>query len=355
MLLVCSFSRVARTSQVLFLFQSKNPHRPAPTPAAILPRMDMNTDTAIRDTAIARVARGSVLVLGNFDGVHLGHQAVIAAARDRANALETSVSVLTLEPHPRTLFKPNHPPFRLTPPEAKRRLLRALGVEDVITLNFTPELASLSAPDFVRDILIRDYGVKHVVAGHDFVFGYKRGGTMKTLRELLAPYSVDVTEVAPFLDSGGHIMSSSRTREALHAGDLLTAEHILGRPWSISGKVVRGAQRARALGFPTANIELGDYLRPKFGVYVVRARRAGASENFTGVANIGNRPTVDGLHELLEFHLFDFHSVIYDEEWEVELLHYLRPERKFDDFAALSEQIGRDVEQAKAWLARRMS
>ena len=292
--------------------------------------------------------RACVLALGNFDGVHRGHMAVIHAAQAQARRLGLLLHVLTLEPHPRTLFRPNDPPFRLTPAPVKDRLLRALGVNDVVTLPFTRATAERSAPDFMA-MLTQDYGARHIVAGFDFVFGHQRSGSMQTLREGMAGFNVEVTEVAPSRDSTGEIMSSSRTRTALQAGDLETAQHILGRPWSITGKVIQGAHMAREIGFPTANVELGDYLRPKFGVYAIRARREGTEAVFSGVANLGNRPTLDGLHELLEFHLFDFCETIYDEMWEIELLHFLRPEQKFPDLTALKAQIGKDVESAKSF------
>jgi len=296
------------------------------------------------------LTKGGALALGNFDGVHRGHQAVIQTARDYARAHAMPARVLTLEPHPREVFQPQAAPFRLTPPPVKERLLRGLGVDDVITLTFTPELAALSAQRFVDEILVRDYGAQHIVAGSDFVFGHKRGGDMRFLRDALAPYGIGLAEVAPFCDAGGLAFSSSRTREALQQGDVAAARRILGRPWSIAGLVARGAQRGRGFGFPTANIPLDGYLRPKFGVYAVTARRVGEQVRHRGVANIGNRPTFDGVNEWLEAHLFDFDAELYGQEWEVELLHFLRPEQAFSGLEALREQIMRDVVGAKGLL-----
>lgn len=295
--------------------------------------------------------KGGVFALGNFDGVHRGHQAVVRIAREKANGMGVPVRVLTLEPHPRSLFKPGIPPFRLTPAPAKIRLLHALGVEDVITLSFTEEFSHLPAQDFVEKILIGTYGAQHIIAGFDFVFGHNRGGNMKTLRDWLAPHNVGVTEVTPFRDAHGDVMSSSRTREALQAGDLRTAEHILGRPWSIAGIIEHGAQRGRQLSVPTANIALGEYLRPKFGVYAVNAGRVGAALKHQGVVNIGVRPTVDGKNEVLELHLFNFEGNLYGQEWEVELLDFIRPEQAFADVEALREQIMLDIETAKSRLS----
>ena len=296
--------------------------------------------------------RDGVLILGNFDGVHRGHHAVIKAALDQARRMgNVPVSVLTLEPHTRTVFNPDIAPFRLTPAKVKIRLLKDLGVDEVIVIRFTPEYANMKAQDFVNEILVEQYAVRHVVAGFDFVFGQGRGGNMQRLREWLAPKGVEVTEIMPCRDAQGEIMSSSRVRNALKEGDLSTARNILGRPWSISGVVEHGIQRGRSIGFPTANISLGEYIRPKFGAYSVYARRVGTQQALPGVANIGTRPTVDGNEELLEFYIFDFYSDIYDQEWEIELIDFLRPEETFSDIQALKAQIMCDVEAAKASLS----
>jgi riboflavin kinase/FMN adenylyltransferase len=295
--------------------------------------------------------KGGVFALGNFDGVHRGHQAVVKIAAEKASGMGVPVRVLTLEPHPRTIFKPGIAPFRLTPAPAKIRLLHTLGVEDVITLSFTKEFSQLPAQDFVEKILMETYGAQHIIAGFDFVFGHDRIGNMKNLRNWLAPHKVGVTEVTPFRDAHGEVMSSSRTREALQAGDLKTAEHILGRPWSIAGVIEHGAQRGRQLSVPTANVSLGEYLRPKFGVYAVNAGPVGKTARLQGVANIGVRPTVDGKNEVLEFHLFNFEGDIYGQEWEVELIDFIRPEQTFSGIEALREQIMLDIETAKAKLA----
>ena len=296
------------------------------------------------------MVKGGVLALGNFDGVHRGHQAVVRAAVEKARGQGILARVLTFEPHPRSILKPNIPPFRLTPAAVKERLLRGLGVDAIIALPFSPEFANLTAEEFVETILIKRLGVQHVVAGFDYVFGNKRGGTMKLLRQWLQPHKVGVTEVTPFRDSQGLVMSSSRTREALQQGDLSTATHILGRPWSIAGIVVHGAKRGSSIGVPTANIELDGYLRPKFGVYAVNARRVKDSFAYQGVANIGTRPTVDGHHEILEAHLFGFQGAMYGEEWEIELIDFIRPEQAFDGLESLRAQIMKDIETAKARL-----
>ena len=306
-------------------------------------------------TAKGETSRGSVFALGNFDGVHRGHQSVVKLALEKAKDLHVPAAVVTLEPHPRTLFRPDIPPFRLTPAAAKIRLLKGLGVHQVVVRDFTAEFAQLPALQFVRDVLIGELDARHIIAGFDYVFGHNRAGNMQTLREWLAPYGIGVTEVTPFRDATGQVMSSSRTRDALQQGDLAAAEAILGRPWSITGIIQQGAQRGRQLSVPTANMVLGDYLRPKFGVYVVQAYALhNPSRIHQGVANIGKRPTVDGVSENLEFHLFDFHDDIYGQEWEVELLHFIRPEQAFGSLDALRDQIMLDIAAAKSWFVQRL-
>lgn len=291
-----------------------------------------------------------MVALGNFDGVHRGHQAVVRAAVEKARGQGVPAQVLTFEPHPRSVLKPDIAPFRLTPAPVKEKLLRALGVDGIVALPFTPEFSNLAAEEFVRKILIEYLEVCHVVAGFDYVFGHKRGGTMPMLRDWLRPLNVGVTEVTPFRDAHGLVMSSSRTREALQQGDVKTAEHILGRPWSISGVVQHGAKRGSSIGVPTANIGLGDYLRPKFGVYAVTAQRASGGGLLGGVANIGTRPTVDGKTELLEAHFFGFKGDLYGEELQVSLHAFIRPEQTFSGLDALQQQIGRDIDAAQGIL-----
>ncbi len=292
-------------------------------------------------------AKGGVFALGNFDGVHRGHQALIKVCIDKARSLGVPARVLTLEPHPRSVFNPHIDAFRLTPAEVKLRLLYALGIDDVIVQEFTPAFALVSAMDFANQILVDEFQAQHVIAGFDFVFGHRRGGDMNNLRTWLAAHGVGVTEVSPFRDSAGEIMSSSRTREALQQGDIETARHILGRDWTIAGVVQRGAQRGGTIGFPTANIALGDYLRPRYGVYAIEAGPVGARPLYRGVANIGVRPTVDGKTELLEAHLFDFNGDLYGQELEVALIGFIRLEQAFPNVEVLKQQICQDVETAR--------
>lgn len=297
------------------------------------------------------ILKGGAMALGNFDGAHRGHAALIAATLACARARGIKSRVMTFEPHPRAVLCPDCPPFRLTSSAMREKLLRQMGVDEVITLPFTLELSRLSAQDFALQILNGIYGVEAVLAGADFVYGCKRGGNMQTLRDDLAPLGVSVIPVALAAGEDGEVLSSSRARNALQQGDIAAATRVLGRRWSVEGCVERGAGRGRAIGFPTANLALGDYLRPRYGVYAIRAGRAGEPLSRSGVANFGTRPTVDGKTELLEFHLFNFQEDIYGQAWEVSFESFLRPEQAFSGLDALKEQIAKDVERAKSELA----
>ncbi|MDE2029815.1 MAG: bifunctional riboflavin kinase/FAD synthetase [Alphaproteobacteria bacterium] len=290
-------------------------------------------------------AAGGVFALGNFDGVHRGHRAVIAAAVARAKELKVPARVLTFEPHPRSVFISDTEPFRLTPAPVKERLLKECGIDDVVTLPFTLELAQVAAQEFAERVLRDRLGARHIVAGYDFTFGHDRGGDMQKLAAWLVPHGIGVDEIAPVGD--GAAFSSTRIRELLRAGEIEPADDMFGHAWTIEGDVIKGAQRGRTIGVPTANIGLDDYLRPRFGVYAVRAGRVGEELSYKGVANIGLRPTVDGKHETLEAHLFDFASDIYGEIWQFAPVRFIRPERKFDGLDALKAQIIEDIKAAK--------
>lgn len=286
---------------------------------------------------------GGVFALGNFDGVHRGHQAVVRETIKKAREIKASAKVLTFEPHPRSFFQPNLPPFRLTPPEVKERLLKALGIDQIVTLTFDANLAGMSAQEFVENLLIQKLKVQHIVAGNDFAFGRNRSGNMAKMEAWLAPHGIGVTEVGE-MGEDGEVFSSSRARELLLEGEVEAAAKILGRPWSIEGTVVKGKGiGGKTFGFPTANICLGDYLRPKFGVYAVRAGKPGEALTVRGIANIGARPTFGEHSENLEAFLFDFDQDIYGQKWEFALTHFVRPERKFDSPEALKTQIEKDV------------
>ncbi len=294
-----------------------------------------------------------MVAIGNFDGVHLGHQAVIAAAREAARAVSAPFAVLTFEPHPRSVFQPGAPPFRLTPFRAKSRALEELGVDLLFTLHFDLDFAKKSAEDFVAEVLIEGLGVRQVVVGYDFVFGNRRRGTADLLKVAGDQYGFGVGVVAPATGAGGVVYSSTQIREHLAAGQPRAAAALLGRPWEIEGRVETGERLGRTIGFPTANILLADYLRPAAGVYAVRAGvdEEHATHWFGGAANLGWRPTVGGTDLRLETHLFDFDGDLYGKHLRVALIERLRPEKRFDGLDALKAQIAADCEQARALLA----
>jgi riboflavin kinase/FMN adenylyltransferase len=317
-------------------------------------RLHRHTDT------LPSVARGGMVAIGNFDGVHRGLQAVIGDAVRRARAAGAPAQVLTFEPHPRRFFKPDTPPFQLTRLRTKARVLAGLGVDDLFVLRFNTEMVGHSAEEFIDRFLVRDLQAKHVVIGYDFVFGKGRRGNPDLLRERLAASSIGITVMAPVTaaeaaavdaDPESSVISSTGVRDALRAGDPAAAARLLGRPFEIESRVQRGDARGRQIGFPTANLWLGDYLRPALGVYAIRATIHDGTEMHRGVANLGLRPTFGGLAEpRLEVHLFDFDGDIYGKRLRVELVQFLRPERKFPDIAALREQIGHDAAAARTVL-----
>ena len=298
-------------------------------------------------------ARGAVAVLGNFDGVHLGHRAVLRAAAEPARALSAPRLALTFEPHPRRLFQPAAAPFRLTSFRTKARHIEALGVEILVVLRFDRALSRVSPPDFVETVLARGLGVRHVVVGGGFVFGHRRQGDTTLLADMAARLGFGFTEVAPVVGADGEAYSSTRIRAALAAGDPAGAAALLGRPWEIEGRVESGERRGKRLGFPTANVALDDVLRPRPGVYAVRAGvdLGGATEWRDGVANFGRRPTFAGDDLVLEVHLFDFSGDLYGKHLRVRFVDYLRPERRFDGVDALRLQIAEDGDRARRILA----
>ncbi len=293
------------------------------------------------------VPTGGVLALGNFDGVHRGHQAVFSAAINLAKKEGLLAYALTFDPHPQLFFAKEGDPLLLTTLTEKRRLIRDAGVDGVITLSFTQDLANMSAEEFIDQILCAHCDVKHVVVGFDFVFGKGREGSLELLHEKLTPQGISVMDVPAECDEGGVAISSSRIRDALKEGDVKKAKNLLGRNYQISGEVQKGEQRGRLLDFPTANIALGDLMRPKYGVYVVWARRVGEDVWWPGVANLGVRPTFGKKSELFEFHLLDFRGEFYGTEWDVQLVSFLRSEKVFSGSDELKQQIKIDVEQAR--------
>ena len=301
---------------------------------------------------LSPVPQGRVVALGNFDGVHLGHQAVISAARDLARDLGALLAVMSFEPHPRLFFQPDLPPFRLTPFRVKTRLIEELGADTCLLQHFDAEFASRSAEAFVTDLLVTHLGVKAVVVGHDYVFGKGRGGNPDLLRRMGAALGFAVTVVDAATAPDGEIYSSTRVRDHLANGRPREAARLLGRPWEIEGRVEHGDQRGRTIGFPTANLRLEEYQRPAFGVYAVQVGWIEGHENHwqDGVANIGRRPTFGKLDDLLETHVFDYQGDLYGRHVHVRLMEYLRPEQKFSGLDELKRQIETDATQARALL-----
>jgi riboflavin kinase / FMN adenylyltransferase len=306
-----------------------------------------------RHTETSEDARGAVVAAGNFDGVHRGHQAVLAAAKTLAQRMDAPFAVLTFEPHPRAVFQPGLPPFRLTPFRAKSLVLESLGVDLLFTLHFDRAFAQKTAEEFVAEVLVAGLGAKAVVVGYDFVFGNKRRGTPALLKAEGAKHGFSGEVVAPVAAPGGTVYSSTQIREHLVAGRPRDAAALLGRPWEIDGRVELGDKLGRTIGFPTANMTLDDYLRPAPGVYAVRAGiEDGANTQWhDGAANLGWRPTIGGQDLRLETHLFDFDGDLYGKHLRVALIERLRAEQRFEGLDALKAQIAADCVQARQILA----
>ena len=294
--------------------------------------------------------RGGIVALGNFDGFHLGHQAVVGRAVARARAEGRPALVATFDPHPVRYFRPDAPPFRLTSLDQRERLFAAAGVDAMVVFHFDALLASLSAEAFVRERLVANLGVAGVVTGEDFTFGKAKGGNVATL----ASYGADLgfsAETVGAVTLDGEAVSSTRIRELLRAGDPRGAARLLTRPFAIEGIVQHGDKVGRTIGYPTANVDMGRYLRPAYGIYAVRGHLPGG-RLLLGAANLGIRPTFDPPKELLEPFFFDFSGDLYGQSLEVELVDYLRPEAKFDGLDALTRQMDADCARARELLAR---
>jgi riboflavin kinase / FMN adenylyltransferase len=303
----------------------------------------------VRDAAPDDALRGAVVAIGNFDGLHRGHKAVVAAAQSRAKALGKPAAVLTFEPHPRTFFKPGEPLFRLTDEAAKLRLLAATGLDGAIVLTFDAALAKLSADEFVRRILVERFAVSGAAIGFNFHFGAKRSGSPDFLvaegRKL--GFAVDVV---PRFEDGGRPVSSGPIRQALAAGELDRAAEFLGYPWFVSGAVTHGDKRGRELGFPTANLKLDAGCELRHGIYAVRVAAGG--RRYDGVASFGRRPMFDNGSVLLEVFLFDFSGDLYGATIDVAFIAWLRDEQVFSSAEELTRQMGEDARLAREVLAR---
>ncbi|HWK35857.1 bifunctional riboflavin kinase/FAD synthetase [Sphingomonas sp.] len=301
-------------------------------------------------SAVPAHLRGGIVALGNFDGFHLGHQAVVGRAIERARAEGRPAIVATFDPHPIRYFTPDAAPFRLTTLDQRQELFAAAGADAMLVFDFDAALASLTAQEYAEQRLVGRIGAGGVVTGEDFTFGKGRSGDTMVLAALgdLLGFSTDI--VAPVTLDGATI-SSSRIRSALHGGDPRGAARLLTRPFAIRGVVQPGAKLGRAIGFPTANIALGNYLRPAYGIYAVRGR-LGDGRVLDGAANLGIRPSFDPPIELLEPYFFDFSGDLYGQEVEVDLVDFIRPEAKFDDLDSLKAQIAADCDAARMMLSR---
>ncbi|HEY0105730.1 MAG TPA: bifunctional riboflavin kinase/FAD synthetase [Rhizomicrobium sp.] len=297
--------------------------------------------------------RGAVVAIGNFDGVHRGHQALIGEARRMAQERSAPFGVLAFEPHPQEFFRPSPESFRLTPFRAKARLIAELGADALFALHFDAALATKSAQDFVLDVLIEGLAVGAVVVGGDFQFGNGRAGNATVLAYMGEMEGFGVTLFDPVLAGDGGKISSTEIRQALKAGQPDIAARLLGHPWSVEGRIEHGDKRGRTIGFPTANMRLIDCLAPAFGIYAVRMkifeddRVVGARD---GVANFGIRPMFETKVPLLETYLFDFAGDLYGKHVAVELIAYLRPEAKFESLDALKAQMAKDEQAARLLL-----
>jgi riboflavin kinase/FMN adenylyltransferase len=292
-------------------------------------------------------ARGAAIALGNFDGVHLGHQAVVASARAVAEERGIALGAAVFEPHPRRFFQPDAPPFRLQSNAQRARALAELGVQEVFEIGFDAALAGSSDRVFAEKLLKDALGAAHVSVGKDFRFGHKRMGDVASLTKLGEELGFTVDAVGEVLSEDFWRVSSTMIRDSIVQGDMKDARRLLTRPFAIEGEVEKGFQRGRDFGFPTANVKLGDYVRPRLGVYGVRVD-LGDGVLLPGVASVGVNPTVGALPEpLLEAHLFDFSGDLYGKHIEVELIAFLRDEDKFDDTNALRRQMTQDVINAR--------
>jgi riboflavin kinase/FMN adenylyltransferase len=293
--------------------------------------------------------RGCVVTIGNYDGVHRGHQLMIAAVRKRASELGLPATLITFEPTPREYFQGRQAPARLMRMREKLEALAWYGIERVVVLRFDARMRNLSAADFETSLLAERLGVRHMVVGDDFHYARAREGTIETLRAAGACHGFDVEQVPSFQVDGQRV-SSSLVREALGQGDLDRAATLLGRPYRMTGRVRLGAQLGRTLGFPTANLALHRQVVPLWGILAVRVSGAGLNAH-PAVASLGTRPTVDGIEPLLEAHLFDYEGDLYGQYLSVDFVRWLRAERKFESLEALVRQMLRDAAQARAVLA----
>ena len=294
--------------------------------------------------------RGAIIALGNFDGFHLGHQAVAKEAIDWARSDGRPAIIATFDPHPVRFFRPDVPPFRLTTLEQRQELYLAAGATAMLVFHFDGELAGTSAQDFITQVLLDGLGAHGVVSGEDFTFGQGAKGNVALLQGFGAEHGLASRTVGAVIDHGRAI-SSSRVREALREGDPEEAARLLTRPFAVRGVVQHGDKRGREIGYPTANLTLETYLRPQYGIYAVTGRILATGQELRGAANVGMRPQFEPPKELLEPYFFDFAGDLYGQEIEVAFHHFLRGEAKFDTLDELTEQMARDCDEARRLLA----
>ena len=322
------------------------------------PQMDIPKSTGAHLTALAPFAveqtppdlTGGVVAIGNFDGVHRGHAALLTAARDQANQRRTRAVVLTFEPHPRTVLRPETPVFRLTPLPAKARLLKAMAIDGLAVATFDSAFAAMSPDEFIQRILVERLKVAAAVVGFNFRFGHRRAGNAASLTEAGNRLGFGVVVVEPVAGEAGALVASSDVRAALAAGEVIRANTVLGHRWFVIGTVERGEGRGRGLGFPTANIRLPDDCALRHGIYAVRLQRAGGAMH-DGVASYGVRPTFGGGRALLEVNVFGFNGNLYGEEVAVTFLDWIRAEERFAAIADLVAAVRRDSDAARRILA----
>jgi riboflavin kinase/FMN adenylyltransferase len=297
---------------------------------------------------VPAAARGGVLAIGNFDGVHRGHQALLQAAKQRAAELGAPAGVILFEPHPREFFQPDRPHFRLTPLGRKLELLEAFGLDVAVVLPFNATLAGLPAQEFIEKVIAAALAARHIVIGYNFRFGKGRAGDAETMRRAGSLHGFGVTVVPPQVADAGAVLSSGAVRSALARGDVAGAAGILGHWWRVSGPVIGGFGRGSGLGFPTANIALAPGTDLAHGIYAARVYAAGKAYN--GAAYLGTRPTFDDGPPMLEVFLFGFDGDLYGCEIAVEFVDYIRPDAKFASMEALKQQIAKDCARAQAVL-----
>jgi len=309
----------------------------------------------VRDEALGRdppglaQIMGAVIAIGNFDGVHRGHRAVVAAALERARGLKRPAAAMTFEPHPSVVLRPGQPLFRLTDAQAKLRLLAATGLDGVLVMTFDAALAGLTAETFIRKVLVERLAIAGATIGFDFHFGKNRGGSPAFLAEMGRRLGFPV-DIMPPLEDEGRPVSSSVIRAALTAGRVVEAAELLGYPWFVTATVIHGDKRGRDLGYPTANLKLDPACGLKHGIYAVRVGLDGRVHD--GVANFGRRPTFGGGAPLLEAHLFDFSGELYGRTLDVAFIGWIRAEMRFDGIEDLIRHMDDDSRLARAVLAR---